>query len=98
MEKLELIKAIRLVEDERYQLMAKVAVALYEHDTWITFDSLKSILKDHGFDYSEDQNRGLASSIKAAEEAYRAINEEIRHAIAVTYRNKNGELAFDVEK
>lgn len=81
---------MKIVNDERYQLIGEIAIALYSKDVRISLDSLKSIMKDHGFDYSEDGNRGLASSVSAAYNAWEKVDPVIHHAIAYTYTNKYG--------
>ena len=117
MQKVAIMEAVDKVEYEGYQLMARIAIALYDQEKydndqqndWITFSTLKAIMNDNGYEYSEGwNNRGIASSVKTAEEEYRAIRDQkaenssewlaleyIRHAIAVSFRNKDGQLAFN---
>lgn len=123
---LELMKAISLVKKESYRLMAWIAITICNEEEylknreeyiknkefWITFDTLKEIMKDYGYEYSEDANRGLASSITGAYNHYRDERDRakleqradsenldsIRRAIAITFRDKDGNFAYDPEK
>lgn len=95
MQQVAMMEAIDKVEYDGYQLMARIAIALFFANEWITFSELKIMMNDRGYEYSEGGNRGLASSVKTAEESYRNINEDLRHAIAVSFRSKDGNLAFN---
>jgi len=109
MRKVELMKEIAKVDDECYRLIAWIAITIYDEkeylknkeeyiknqEFWITFSDLKILMNEYGLGYSEGGNRGLASDVGRAEEEYRKTNEYIRHAIAVSFRNKDGNLAFN---
>ena len=114
----EIKKVIEKVSDQDYQLMARIALALYDQEKydknekfWITFSALKTIMNESGCDYSDGwNNRGIASSVSAAQTKYGqaredAVNDEekesleyIRHAIAVSFRNKDGEISYNPDK
>lgn len=114
--KIELMKAISQVNDESYRLMAWLAITLYDQakyegneNDWITFSTLKTLMKDHGYEYLEGGNRGIASSVSTAQTYYGQAEENadyndklylgyIRHAIAVSFRNKDGHISYDHEK
>ncbi len=86
---------MKRVEDERYQLMGQIAIALYSQEIRISLSSLKSILMDYGYDYSSDYNRGLAKSVASAYSAWEKTDPVIHHAIAYTFTDQNGELPWD---
>lgn len=116
---LEIMKVINKVEYEGYRLMARIALALYDQEKyengqkndWITFSTLKTIMNENDYDYSEGRNnRGIASSVSAAQTKYGQAREDaddekekesleyIRHAIAVSFRNKDSEISYNPEK
>ncbi|OYQ82384.1 hypothetical protein [Wohlfahrtiimonas chitiniclastica] len=119
MQKVAMMEAVDKVKDKDYQLMARIAIALYdqekyddgEQNDWITFSTLKTIMNANGGDYSEGwNNRGIASSVSTAQTYYgqaredavdkkeKKTLEDIRHAIAVSFRNKDGKISYNPEK
>lgn len=86
---------MKKVNDERYQLIGEIAIALYSKSIKISFDSLKAIMKDHGFEYSEDVNRGLAQSVRKAYLVWKSVDPAINHAIAYTFTNQHGQPAWE---
>ena len=115
--KSQLIEAISKVNDDSYRLMAWIAITFYSQDRnekedndWITFSTLKALMTNHGYEYSEGGNRGIASSVSAAQTYYgqamenaenkndKQCLEYIRHAIAVSFRNKDGYISYDPDK
>lgn len=115
--KINLMKEISKVDDASYRLMAWIAITLYDQNKnekegsdWITFSTLKALMRDHGHEYSTEGNRGIASSVSTAQTYYgqameNAANqnekqylEYIRHAIAVSFRNKDGHISYDPDK
>jgi hypothetical protein len=83
------------VENENYQFIGELAIALYSKEIQITMSALKQILNDRGMDYSEVSNKGLGSSVRAAYHAWEKVDPVIHHAIAYTYRNKDGEIPWE---
>ena len=111
MQKVAMMEALDQVEYDGYQLMARIAIALFFANEWITFSELKVMMNSRGYEYSENEkNRGIASSVSAAQTKYgqareNAVSDEekesleyIRHAIAVSFRNKDGEISYDSDK
>jgi len=88
------------VENERHQFIGKLAIALKSAEIQITFDSLKSIMKDRGYDgYSETENVGFAKVVRAAHDAFKESGDCFtRAAIAETFTDKDGNFAYDPEK
>jgi len=80
-------------ENKTYDLIGKLAIALYGQQLQISLSSLNSILADKGLGY--DSNRGLASGVSAAYRRWEEIDPVIHHAIAYTFTDKNGDLPWD---
>lgn len=79
--------------NEKYDLIGRLAIALYGQGITISFSSLKQIMIDNGFDYSS--NRGMASSVKAAFYAWEEIDPVVHHAIAYNFVGKDGLFAWE---
>ena len=78
---------------EIYDFIGELAIALYSKKIQISLGSLRAIMLDKGKDYVN--NRGMASAVSAA---YRRCKEKdpiIYYAIAYTYTDKEGNLAWD---
>lgn len=83
------------VENKTYNLIGKVAIALYGQNINITLDALKQILNDHGFEYGSEGNRGIASSVSAAYRAWEKVDPVVYHAIAHVFTGRDGVKAWE---
>lgn len=81
-------------KEETYKFIGELALCLSVKGIKITFDSLNSILNDHGMGY--ESNRGLASAVGAACRYWEDTDPAMSAAIAHTYKNRNGQAAWDV--
>jgi len=81
--------------NEKYDLIGGLAIALYGQSIVISFSALKQIMIDHGFEYSQESNRGIASSVKAAFYAWEEIDPVVHHAIAYNFVGKDGKFAWE---
>lgn len=89
------------VDNVRYQMIGEIAMGLHQHNFKITYDTLKSIMRNNKCNYySKDRcNRGIAKGVTAAYDAFKAIGaDEVSHAIAVVITNQRGLPAYDPEK
>tara|TARA_R110002124_G_scaffold134495_1_gene297250 strand:+ start:2949 stop:3221 length:273 start_codon:yes stop_codon:yes gene_type:complete len=86
---------IHEVENEVFNFIGKLSVALYSQGIQISFDALKQILNDHGQNYSEESNRGLGKVVSSAYDAWKEVDPVVHHAIAYTFRGKDGELLWN---
>jgi len=85
-----------MTTDEVYDFIGELAIALYSKKIQISLGSLRAILLDKGKDYSN--NRGMASAVSAAYRRWEKKDPIIYYAIAYTYTDKDGELAWDKAK
>ncbi len=76
-----------------YDFIGELAIALYSKKIRISLNSLKHILADKGKTYTS--NRGVASSVSAAYRHWEKKDPVIFYAIAHTYTDKDGNLAWD---
>lgn len=82
--------------DEVYDFIGELAIALYSKKIQISLGSLRSILADRGKDYNN--NRGMATGVSAAYRRWKDKDPVVYHAIAYTYTDKDGNLAWDTSK
>ncbi len=76
-----------------YDFIGELAIALYSKNIQISLNSLKHILADKGKVYTS--NRGVASSVSAAYRHWEKKDPVIFYAIAHTYTDKDGHLAWE---
>lgn len=78
---------------EIYDFIGEHAIALYSKKIKISLTSLNSILKDKNAEYGN--NRGLGSGVSAAWRYWESKDPVIHHAIAYTYRDKDGNIPWE---
>lgn len=83
------------VENKTYNLIGKLAIALYGQNINITLDALKQILNDHGDHYSSDSNLGIGQSVAAAYRAWEKVDPVVYHAIAHVFTGRDGVKAWE---
>lgn len=76
------------VQNERHQFIGKLAIALKSAEIQITFDSLKSIMKD----------RGYAALVKQSPASLKASCAALTTLAKPTFSDKDGNFAYDPEK
>ncbi len=81
-------------EDPRYDLIGRLAFALYGQEITISLSALKHIMIEHGFEYSENSNRGMARSVSAAFHAWEKLDPVVHHAIAWNFFGKDGKPSW----
>ena len=81
-----------MTKKERYKFIGKLAIALESQKIQITLSSLNKILKDK--DFACGNNRGLAKVVKTSYDYFKEDNKKISKAIANTFTNKYGKLAW----
>ena len=79
--------------EDVYDFIGELAIALYSKKIQISLGSLRSILLDKGKDYNN--NRGMATGVSAAYRRCKDKDPVVYHAIAYTYTDKDGNLAWD---
>lgn len=79
-------------KEEIYDFIGNLAIALYTQQIQISLSALNKILEDKGWSYGN--NRGLAQGVAAAHRHWAAKDNVIHHAIAYTYRNRDGEVPW----
>lgn len=79
--------------EEVYEFIGELAIALYSKKIQISLGALRVILADKGRDYNN--NRGMASGVKAAYSRWKEKDPVVYHAIAYTYTDKDGNLAWE---
>lgn len=79
-------------KDEIYIFIGNLAMALYNKNIQISLSSLNSILKDKNSEYGS--NRALAKAVSASYSMWAKKDPLIHQAIAHTYTNKDGNLAW----
>jgi hypothetical protein len=80
-------------ENEIYEYIGELAIALYNKRKQISLSALNQILSDQGHSYGN--NRGLASAVSAAYRHWERKDPVIHHAIAYTYTDKDGNLPWE---
>jgi hypothetical protein len=81
-------------QEEIYELIGRLAIALHAQNISISFTALNAILAD--YDCAYDSNRGLAAGVSAAYRHWESKpNLAFAHAIALTFLNKDGEHAWN---
>ncbi|MDO6802991.1 hypothetical protein Q4595_11080 [Wenyingzhuangia sp. 1_MG-2023] len=86
---------MKTTNNEAYDIIGKLAIALKSQDIQITFDALKIILNEKGMSYSENSNLGIAKSVSAAYKAWAEIDLVIHHAIADSFTSRDGSHAWE---
>ena len=87
---------VELKENEIYDFIGELAIALYSKKIQISLGSLRAIMLDKGKDYVN--NRGMASAVSAAYRRWKTKDPIIYYAIAYTFTDKEGNLAWDEAK
>lgn len=82
-----------MTNDEIYDFIGELAIALYSKKIQISLGSLRAVMLDKGKDYVN--NRGMASAVSAAYRRWKVKDPVIYYAIAYTYTDKEGNLAWD---
>ena len=85
-------RGAEMVENEVYDFIGDLAIALYSKKIQITLSALNRILEDRGWGYGN--NRGLASGVSASCRYWEKKDPVIHHAIAYSYLNRNGQLPW----
>ena len=85
-----------MTNNEIYDFIGELAIALYSKKIQISLGSLRTIMLDKGKDYVN--NRGMASAVSAAYRRWKVKDPVIYYAIAYTYTDKEGNLAWDEPK
>lgn len=83
------------LDNETYDFIGRLSIALYSQGITITLDALKQILNDMGKDYSPVSNLGLGKTVSSAFWAWEKVDPVIYHAIAHTFKGRNGEFPWD---
>jgi hypothetical protein len=83
------------VNNDVYDFIGQLSIALYSQGITITLDALKQILNDEGNQYSEVSNLGLGKSVSTAYHAWEAVDPVIHHAIANTFKGRNGNFPWE---
>lgn len=78
---------------EIYEFIGELSIALYSKKIKISFTALNAILTDKNAAYGN--NRGLASGVSAAYRYWERNDPVIHYAIAYTFSDKNGNLAWE---
>ncbi len=94
--RLEFRKEVNMTNDEIYDFIGELAIALYSKKIQISLGALRAIMLDKGKDYVN--NRGMASAVSAAYRRWKSKDPIIYYAIAYTYTDKEGNLAWDESK
>ena len=85
-----------MTNEEIYDFIGELAIALYSKKIQISLGALRAIMLDKGKDYVN--NRGMASAVSAAYRRWKTKDPIIYYAIAYTYTDKEGNLAWDDPK
>lgn len=83
------------LENSTYDLIGRIAIALYSQGITITLDALKQILNDEGSNYSLNGSIGLGQSVAAAYRRWEKVDPVVHHAIAFTFRGRDGQLPWE---
>lgn len=79
-------------KEEIYDFIGELAICLYSKKIQISLSSLNSILEDKKCKYGN--NRALARAVTASYKRWSVKDPVIYHAIAFTYVDKDGNLAW----
>lgn len=79
--------------EDVYDFIGELAIALYSKKIRISLGALRTILAEKGKDYNN--NRGMASGVSAAYRSWKDKDPVVYHAIAYTYTDKDGNLAWE---
>ncbi len=81
--------------EESYELIGKLAIALYTQRIKLRLSALQKILNDKGADY--EGNPGMGQVVSAAYRYWKEVKEDwvIHHAIAYSFTGQNDEYLFD---
>lgn len=83
-------------QNEIYEFIGNLAIALHSKGLNISFSSLNTILAER--DAAYDSNRGVAAGVSAAFRYWEAKQDlAIAHSIALTFRDKDGKYAYEKE-
>ena len=82
-----------MTNEEIYDFIGELAIALYSKKIQISLGALRAIMLDKGKDYVN--NRGMASAVSAAYRRWKTKDPIIYYAIAYTFTDKEGNLAWD---
>ncbi len=85
-----------MTNEEIYNFIGELAIALYSKKIRISLGALRAIMLDKGKDYVN--NRGMGSAVSAAYKRWKEKDPIIYYAIAYTYTDKEGNLAWDKSK
>ncbi len=85
-----------MTNEEIYDFIGELAIALYSKKIQISLGALRAVMLDKGKDYVN--NRGMASAVSAAYRRWKSKDPVIYYAIAYTYTDKEGNLAWDENK
>ncbi len=89
--------AIEMTNDQIYDFIGDLAIALYSKNIQISLGALRAIMLDKcGKDYVN--NRGMASAVSAAYRRWEKKDPIIYLAIAFAYTDKEGNLVYDEAK
>ena len=80
-------------KEEIYDFIGELAIALYSKKIRMSLSALNEMLNDRDAAYGN--NRGLASGVAAAYRHWKEKDPVVHHAIAFTFRNKDGQLAWE---
>ncbi|MGB3465241.1 MAG: hypothetical protein WBA74_08225 [Cyclobacteriaceae bacterium] len=83
------------LDDEKYNFIGKLSIALYSQGITITLDALKQILKDRGESYSDQSNQGLGRTVSAAYRAWEETDPVVHHAISYTFTGRDGYFPWE---
>lgn len=82
------------VNNDTYDFIGQLSIALYSQGIQISLDALKQILNDRGENYSEESNRGLGKVVSSAYKAWEKVDPVVHHAIAWTFKGRDGEFPW----
>jgi hypothetical protein len=82
-------------KNETYEFIGQLADGLAKHELQLKLSLLRVILKDRGKEVGE--GKGMGSMVRGAYNYWNKKDPEIAKAIANTYTNRFGNLAWDVE-
>jgi hypothetical protein len=82
------------MNDKIYEFIGNLAIALYSKKITISLSALNQVLSDNRLE-SYGSNRGLAAGVSAAYRYWEKTDPVVHHAIAYTYRDQDGNLAWE---
>ena len=77
-----------------YKFIGKLAKKYYAEDSQITFSELNSLFAAEDLKTYKN-NWAVSKCVKAAYHKWKEKDEEIAHAVAVTFTQDDGQLAWD---